>query len=124
MDQVKGSTVFSKFDMKLGYNQLRIKSDHKWLTAFNTHRGPHKLNVMTFGFMNAPPAFQRFSDDHIYRKPEIVNNTLGSLMTETSTTKTWRNMYPRYASSSKGAERPRLPSTQRSVNFTWTKSNF
>jgi len=49
MDQVRGSKVFSKFDMKSGYNQLRVKEGQEWLTAFNTPEGPFQLNVMTFG---------------------------------------------------------------------------
>jgi len=79
MDQVKGSTIFSKFDMKSGYNQLRIREGDEWLTAFSTPRGPFQLNVMTFGFMNAPPRFQRFMDENVYQKPELVNNLLGYL---------------------------------------------
>jgi len=79
MDQVRGSKIFSKFDMKSGYNQLRVKEGQEWLTAFNTPEGPFQLNVMTFGFMNAPPIFQRFVDDHIYKKPELVNHLVGYL---------------------------------------------
>jgi len=79
MDQVRGSKIFSKFDMKSGYNQLRIKEGQEWLTTFNTPEGPYQMNVMTFGFMNAPPAFQRFVDDHIYKKPELVNHLVGYL---------------------------------------------
>ena len=58
MDQVRGSTIFSTFDMKLGYNQLRVKPGQEWLTAFNTPDGLYQTNVMTFGFMNAPAFFQ------------------------------------------------------------------
>src|SRR5258706_1698259 len=79
MDQVKGSQYFSKFDMKSGYNQLQIKEGQEWLTAFITPHGVFQLNVMTFGFMNAPPVFQRFVDDLLYRKPELVNNLVGYL---------------------------------------------
>jgi len=79
MDQVHSSKVFSKFDMKSGYNQLHVKEGQEWLTAFNTPEGPFQLNVMTFGFMNAPPIFQRFVDNHIYKKPEQVNHLVGYL---------------------------------------------
>ena len=79
MDQVRGSKFFSKFDMKSGYNQLCVKEGQEWLTAFNTPEGPFQLNVMMFGFMNAPPIFQRFVDDHIYKKPELVNHLVGYL---------------------------------------------
>jgi hypothetical protein len=58
MDQVRGSKIFSKFDMKSGYNQIRIKEGHEYLTTFITHWGPFQSNVLGFGQMNAPPFFQ------------------------------------------------------------------
>jgi len=79
MDQVKGSKWFSKFDMKSGYNQIHIREGNEWLTAFITPEGPWELKVMTFGFMNAPPVFQRFMDENVFRKPELVNNLVGYL---------------------------------------------
>ena len=79
MDQVKGSRVFSKFNMKSGYNQIRIKEGQEWLTAFNTPDGPFQSNILTFGLMNAPLHFQKFVNDHLYNKPEIVNTILGYL---------------------------------------------
>jgi hypothetical protein len=48
MDQVRGSTIFSKFNMKLGYNQLCIKLGQEWMTAFITPYGVYQCNVMTF----------------------------------------------------------------------------
>ena len=79
MDQVQGSCYFSKFNMKSGYNQLRIKLGQEWLTAFVTPFSTYQMNVMTFGFMNAPPVFQWFMNDFIYHKPELVNNLVGYL---------------------------------------------
>jgi Reverse transcriptase (RNA-dependent DNA polymerase) len=66
MDQVQGSKYFSKFDMKSGYNQLRIKPGQEWLTVFITPYRVYQCNVMTFGFMNTPPIFQRFVDNMLY----------------------------------------------------------
>ena len=43
---------------------------------------PHsvfQLNVMTFSFMNAPPAFQHFVNNLLYRHPKLVNNLVGYL---------------------------------------------
>jgi len=76
---VKGSWIFSKFDLKSRYNQIRIKEGQEWLTTFNTPDGPHQSNVLTFGLMNAPPHFQKFVNDHLYNKPELVENILGYL---------------------------------------------
>jgi hypothetical protein len=79
MDQVKGSWYFSKFNMKSRYNQLCIREGHEWMTAFITPHGVFQLNVMTFGFMNAPPVFQQFMDNLLYRQPELVNSLVGYL---------------------------------------------
>ena len=79
MDQVQGSRYFSKFDMKAGYNQLRIKPGQEWLTAFVTPFGTYQMNIMTFGFMNAPPVFQWFMNNFVYHKPKLVNNLVGYL---------------------------------------------
>jgi hypothetical protein len=58
LEQMQGSNIFSKFDLKMGYNQLRIKPEDVWKTAFMTPDGPFCMNVMTFGFAGAPPYFQ------------------------------------------------------------------
>jgi len=55
---MQGAKLFSKFDLKMGYNQLRIKPEDRWKTTFMTPDGPYMMNVMTFGFANAPAYFQ------------------------------------------------------------------
>ena len=57
---MQGAKFFSKFDLKMGYNQLSIKKEDQWKTAFMTPDGPYVMNVMTFGFANAPAYFQRW----------------------------------------------------------------
>jgi hypothetical protein len=59
----QGSKVFSKFEVKMGYNQLRIRPGDEWKTALMTPDGPFLVNVMTFGFAGAPPYFQRWMQD-------------------------------------------------------------
>jgi len=44
--------------------------------AFNTPDGPFQSNILTFGLMNTPPHFQKFVNDHLYNKPEIINTIL------------------------------------------------
>ena len=58
-----GAKYFSKFDLKMGYNQLSIKKEDQWKTAFMTPDGPYVMNVMTFGFANAPAYFQRWMSE-------------------------------------------------------------
>ena len=62
MDQLHGSEFFTKFDLKSGYNQIRIRPGDKWKTTFMTPFGPYCMKVMTFGFANALPCFQRYMD--------------------------------------------------------------
>ena len=55
---MQGAKIFSKFDLKMGYHQLRIRPGDEWKTVFMTPDGPFMFYVMTFGFANAPPYFQ------------------------------------------------------------------
>ena len=56
-DQLKGACVFSKIDLRLGYYQLKIRSDNVPKTTFKTRYGHYKFLVMPFGLTNAPTAF-------------------------------------------------------------------
>jgi hypothetical protein len=62
MDRIHGSEIFTKLNLKSGYNQIRICPGDKWKTMFMTPFGPYRMRVMTFGFANAPSCFQRYMD--------------------------------------------------------------
>jgi hypothetical protein len=60
LERMHDTKVFSKFDLKMGYNQLHIKPEDMWKTVFMTPDGLYVMLVMTFRFANAPTYFQRW----------------------------------------------------------------
>ena len=63
INKVKDARVFTKFNVRWGYNNVRIKDGDQWKAAFITHKGLFKPNVMFFGLSNSPMMFQRFMND-------------------------------------------------------------
>jgi hypothetical protein len=56
-DQMRGSRVFSKIDLRLGYHQMKIRLSDIPKTAFSTRYGLYEFTVMSFGLINAPTYF-------------------------------------------------------------------
>ena len=57
LDQLGGSTIFSKIDLTARYNQVWIANKDIPKTAFRTKYGAYKTVVMNFGMTNAPSTF-------------------------------------------------------------------
>ena len=58
LDGVGKRKVFTKLDLRWGYNNVRIKEGDKWKAAFTTHIGAYEPTVMYFGLTNFSTTFQ------------------------------------------------------------------
>src|SRR6267154_3393617 len=59
IDQLSGKSLFTKFDIRMGYNNIRIKEGDQEKAAFTTPLGQYEPMVMNFGLRNAPATFVR-----------------------------------------------------------------
>jgi len=63
LDGVGKRKVFTKLDIRWGYNNVRIKEEDEWKAAFTTHIGAYEPTVMYFGLTNSPTTFQMMMND-------------------------------------------------------------
>ena len=52
------------FQVRWGYNNVRIKKGDKWKAMFMTNHGLFKLTVMLFGLYNSPSTFQMMMNEY------------------------------------------------------------
>ena len=60
--RLKDKKWFTKFDIRWGYNNVRIKDGDQWKAAFLTNKGLFEPMVMFFGLTNSPSTFQTMMD--------------------------------------------------------------
>jgi RNase H-like domain found in reverse transcriptase/Reverse transcriptase (RNA-dependent DNA polymerase) len=68
IDQLSGCSLYTKFDIHWGYNNVRIREGDELKAAFITNKGLFEPTVMFFRLTNSPATFQTimnsiFADD-------------------------------------------------------------
>jgi len=58
VDRLRGCSLYTKFDIQWGYNNVCIKGGDEWKAALMTNEGLFEPTVMFFGLTNSPATFQ------------------------------------------------------------------
>ena len=58
LENIRMKKVFTKMDLRWGYNNVRIKEGDEWKVAFTTPEGSFEPMVIFFGLTNSPAMFQ------------------------------------------------------------------
>ena len=78
LKNLRNKTLFSKFDIWWGYNNIWIAKEDQYKVAFKTKDGMFIPQVMYFRLMNMPPFFQRMMHrdfcELLQRYPENLGN--------------------------------------------------
>ena len=58
INQLNGSSVFSKLDLTAGYHQCILDEQSRYITTFTTHIGLRRYKRLSFGINSASEVFQ------------------------------------------------------------------
>src|SRR5712675_1740806 len=63
LEELRGKALFSKFDIRAGYNNIRIRTEDTYKMGFKTNKGLYEWIVMPFGLCTALATFTRMLNE-------------------------------------------------------------
>jgi len=72
IDRIGNAKVFTKLDLRWGYNNVHIKEGDKWKAAFTCQDGTFEPLVMFFGLCNSPGTFQTMMNEIFHNMAVVV----------------------------------------------------
>ena len=79
LQDLSGSTFFSKIDLKWGFHQILLSQESRHITTFVSHRGLYRYKRLMFGVTSAPEKCQQVIRD-VLRGCEGVANIADDLV--------------------------------------------
>ena len=73
LQDLNGSTVFSRVDLKWGFHQVRLAEESRHLTTFVTHRGLYRYTRLMFAVTSAPEKYQQIIRDVLRGCEGVIN---------------------------------------------------
>ncbi|GJV54381.1 putative reverse transcriptase domain-containing protein [Tanacetum coccineum] len=104
-DQLQGSRVYSKIDLRSGYHQLRVREEDIPKTAFRTRYGHYEFQVMSFGLTNAPASKEEHAE-HLKLILELLKK---------------EELYAKFSKCEFWLSKPMTKLTQKNVKFDWSE---
>ncbi|GJX28545.1 putative reverse transcriptase domain-containing protein [Tanacetum coccineum] len=113
-DQLQGSSIYSKIDLRSGYHQLKVREQDIPKTAFQTRYGHYEFQVMPFGLTNAP-AGKKEHKEHLNAILELLKKE--KLYAKFS--KCLAGYYRRFIKGFLKIDKSMTKLTQKGVKFDW-----
>ena len=85
VDKLQGAKLFTKMDLRWGYNNVCIKENDEWKAAFICFHGSFKPLVMYFGLCNSPTTFQAIMNEIFIDMDDVIVVYIDNLMIFTKT---------------------------------------
>ena len=85
VNKLQGTKMFTKMDLRWGYNNIHIKEGDEWKAGFVCHCGTLEPLVMFFGICNSPSIFQTMMNEIFTDMEDVVVVYIDNIMIFTKT---------------------------------------